>query len=450
VLNLAFVATFLSVALRISSQIAPFVAKQTASRLESVERQTSFVLGSPFIKRFLAQIYYTETMSSRYQESWQNLDALKRFHAWRWLLQLSLFNIMTIGTIGYGAYQVASKELEVGFLVLLKWSFDQLFSVLVYIIEGYVSFINGREDAKLLREQFTTLHLNREAIALSNSFEINSAETCDIPETQDSKIWQECQLRDVLIVYTGKGLSPNNEGTNDFTNSQQGGESATTILNTNEAHTCSQHYGQRLKEESGKTQIRIPAFTLKRGEIVAITGKSGVGKTSFMEVLGRFSPFAGSYLVDGEEFPSGYKSPLTSIMITPNDPLFKATVRENLVLGRGSISDQEILDTLAIVEATSFCPSLDAIINDGSLAFSSGQEQRLRLARALLSTADILLLDEPLTGIDDNTCYKILHALKQKLQDRSRTVVLITHRPDELALAHRVVKVGDDGVVGAL
>lgn len=442
-LNLAFVVLFLAVALHISSQIAPFVANHTSSRLQVGERQTSFVLGLPFLKRFGAEVYYKKAMRLRYHESWQALDDLKKFHAWRWLLQLSLFDIMTIGTIGYGAYQVADKQLNVGFLVLLKWSFDQLFFVLVYIIEGYVAFINGREDAKLLREQFAALDLEREVVAT-----IKESAGGESLLNQEPISWHECQLRDVVIVYPGKGASPKNGGSDDQSGQKQGGESPSAPRDPRpaaEGVDLSKCRSDGSNGECAQKEIRIPAFTLRRGEIVGVVGESGAGKTSFVEALGRFPQFLGSYLIDGTNFPYGQESPLTSIMITPHDPLFKASIRENISLG-SRLSDSQILETLAIVEATSFCSSLDAIISDGSLAFSSGQEQRLRLARALLSSADMLLLDEPLTGIDDDTRAKILQALKEKLH--GRTVVLVTHHPDELALAHRVVRVTNGVLVG--
>lgn len=376
--NLIFVTLYLLFAFRISAKIAPLAAEQRAQNLSAIEHQTSFVLGLPFLKRFHGEKYFDTAMNRAFAGSWRALDALKRFHAWRWFLQLSLFDALTLATIGYGAYQVSLGKLSLGFLILLKWSFDELWITLVYVIELYVRIIHERQDAALLQAQF---------IALNPDL----SEPLSSPGPISLK-WDRCELIDVSIPY------------------------------------------------SEDRQIAIPSFTIKHGEIVGIMGESGIGKTTLIEVLGRFSSFIGTYSIDGVAFPISHPCPFVAMMITPHDPFFKTTLRENLTLGR-PISDHHLRALLKDICADFALDSLDTIVGEGTISFSTGEEQRLRLARALLTTADLLLLDEPLTGVDDETRAKIVSQLPRLLA--GRTVVIVSHREDEVCIANRVVRIGE-------
>jgi ATP-binding cassette subfamily C protein CydD len=168
-------------------------------------------------------------------------------------------------------------------------------------------------------------------------------------------------------------------------------------------------------------------------------GESGIGKTTLIEVLGRFSSFIGTYSIDGVEYPFLTPSPFVAMMITPHDPFFKTTLRENITLGR-PISDHHLRSLLHDICADFALDALDTIIGEGAISFSTGEEQRLRLARALLTTSDLLLLDEPLTGVDDETRAKILSHLPRLLA--GRTVVIVSHREEEVCIANRVVRIG--------
>ena len=377
--NVVFVVGFLTLALRISSKIAPFAAKQVKEQIGVREQQTAFVMGLPFLKRFGAEDYYTSSMASGFERSWGALNALKEFHAWRWFLQLTLFNIMTLVTIGYGAYQVAAGQLDVGFLVLLKWSFDELFFVLVYIIESYVSLIHEREDAILLREQLSALDLTSE-----------DEEVGEASFTSKLKEWQELNLREICV-----------------------------------------QYGSPVR------RLALPPFRLRKGEIVGVVGESGSGKTSLLEVLGGYTPFLGDFKIDGLQYQSGESFPLSVLMVTPHDPLFNVSIRDNLCLGE-SFSEGELWEVLKAVSADGFIKSLDQQVGEAGFALSTGQVQRLRLARGLLHSSQLLLLDEPLTGVDPENRGKIVRELKRSLKGRS--AVIVTHGQDELELVDRVVE----------
>lgn len=390
-LNLLFVTLYLTIAFRISAQIAPLAAEQRAENLSALEQQTAFVLGLPFLKRFQAELFFESTMDRAYARSWRALDALKRFHAWRWFLQLSLFDALTLATIGYGAYQVSVGKLSLGFLILLKWSFDELWVTLVYVIELYVRIIHERQDAALLQQQFVALGLGKdtEMSEVEAPKEKKSSSTKAILTDNTTTQWERCELTAITISY------------------------------------------------DGERKITIPSFTIRRGDVVAIMGESGIGKTTLIEVLGRFSSFDGTYTVDGVSYPLSCKSPFVAMMITPHDPFFKTTLRENLTLGR-SIPDSQLHQLLQDLCADFALDKLDAIIGEGTVSFSTGEEQRLRLARALLTSPDLLLLDEPLTGIDDETRGRIISHLPRLIA--GRTTVIVTHREEETTIAHRVIR----------
>jgi thiol reductant ABC exporter CydD subunit len=179
-------------------------------------------------------------------------------------------------------------------------------------------------------------------------------------------------------------------------------------------------------------------LTVWPGEVLALTGASGCGKSTLLGVLLGFVPPAdGRVTVGGIDLSTLDSSAwLRHLVWVPQRPyLFAGTVADNIRLGRPDASDEEVLDAARAVRADGF---VDAVIGDRGAGLSAGQRQRVALARAFLSTAPLVLLDEPTANLDGDNEAAVLDAVRRLARDR--TVVVAAHRPALVALADRVVR----------
>ncbi len=195
---------------------------------------------------------------------------------------------------------------------------------------------------------------------------------------------------------------------------------------------------------SGDEVLHDVEFHMAPGEVVALVGPSGAGKTSIANLLCRFyDPIHGRILVDGHDLREvQVKSLRKHVAVVLQDTfLFNTTVRDNLLYGKPDASEQEMTAAARAAYAHEFIEQLprgyDTEIGERGVKLSGGQKQRLALARAILADPRILILDEATSSVDAEAEYLIQQALDEVL--KGRTALVIAHRLSTIRNADKII-----------
>ncbi|MER7508548.1 thiol reductant ABC exporter subunit CydD [Streptomyces lavendulae] len=190
------------------------------------------------------------------------------------------------------------------------------------------------------------------------------------------------------------------------------------------------------------------SFTVAPGECVALTGPSGAGKSTLLHVLlGFVTPTGGRVRIGDADLDGlSLEQWRERVAWVPQRPhLFAGTIAENVRLARPGASDEAVEAALRDAGAWEFVSALPGgtrtPLGEGGVGLSAGQRQRLALARAFLADRPVLLLDEPTAALDGGTEAAVVEAVRRLAV--GRTVLLVVHRPALLAVADRVVRVGE-------
>ncbi len=200
-----------------------------------------------------------------------------------------------------------------------------------------------------------------------------------------------------------------------------------------------------------KTILKNVDFTVKVGEIVAIVGPSGVGKTSLMNLLPRFYDVTGgSILVDGVDIRDvSLKSLRDKIgVVTQETVLFNDTVSANIAYGRSKTPQADIEHAAQIANAHAFVTKMpmkyQTVVGDRGFRLSGGERQRLSIARAVLKNPPILILDEATSALDTESEVLVQDAIHKLMQ--GRTVLVIAHRLSTIKDANKIVVLDEGGI----
>lgn len=199
------------------------------------------------------------------------------------------------------------------------------------------------------------------------------------------------------------------------------------------------------------TVIKEASFVVNKGDFVAITGLSGIGKsTLFKLLLGVYKPRSGNIYFEGATGKIEVNASTRPVFsfVPQGNMILSGSIRDNVTFIAGNRTDDEIFNALKISDAEEFVLSLpdglDTYIGERGLGLSEGQVQRLAIARAVLSGAKFLLLDEATSALDEQTEKRILINLKNI---DGVTLIIISHKKAALSICNRRFYIEDGKVL---
>jgi subfamily B ATP-binding cassette protein MsbA len=186
------------------------------------------------------------------------------------------------------------------------------------------------------------------------------------------------------------------------------------------------------------------SFTIKKGEVVAIVGHSGAGKSTVADLITRFYDVShGSITIDGIDIRKIKLASLRRLMgvVTQETILFDDTIRNNIAYGDAEMPEEKIRTAAQAANALEFIEAMpdgfDTIIGEKGVKLSGGQRQRLAIARALLKNPPILILDEATSSLDTESEKVVQQAIEELM--RERTVLVIAHRLSTVVSADKII-----------
>jgi ABC-type multidrug transport system fused ATPase/permease subunit len=208
------------------------------------------------------------------------------------------------------------------------------------------------------------------------------------------------------------------------------------------------HVSFNYNGEEGPMVLKNINLSIKSGETIAFVGMSGGGKSSLVSLIPRFYDInEGSIRLDGRDIRDfTIKSLRQKIgMVLQDNFLFSGTVRENIMLGNPSCSDQEMIDAAVSASAHEFITKLpngyDTEIGERGVKLSGGQKQRIAIARVFLKDPQILILDEATSALDLESEALIQHSLANLAKDR--TTLIVAHRLSTITHADQIILIED-------
>lgn len=201
-----------------------------------------------------------------------------------------------------------------------------------------------------------------------------------------------------------------------------------------------------------KTVLKNVSVGAKRGQTVAIVGPTGAGKTTIINLLMRFyDPQSGQILIDGMPSVELKRADLRQAftMVLQDTWLFCGSIYDNIVYGREDATPEEVYEAAKSAKIHTYVESLpdgyNTILSDDGINISKGQKQLITIARAFLSKAPILILDEATSNVDSRTEIQIQNAMTDLMEDK--TCFIIAHRLSTIQNADTILVVKDGAII---
>jgi subfamily B ATP-binding cassette protein MsbA len=202
----------------------------------------------------------------------------------------------------------------------------------------------------------------------------------------------------------------------------------------------------------GQPILTDVSLTIEAGQVAAIVGPSGAGKTTVVSLIPRFyDPTAGRVVIEGSDIRQyRLKSVRDQMSFVLQDTLlFRTTIWENIAYGRPGASPAEIKRAAELANAAEFIDAMpdgyDTMVGDRGITLSGGQRQRIAIARAVIRNTPILILDEPTSGLDAESEQLVMDALHKLME--GRTSVVIAHHLDTIRTADAILVFKDSALV---
>jgi ATP-binding cassette subfamily B protein len=207
-----------------------------------------------------------------------------------------------------------------------------------------------------------------------------------------------------------------------------------------------------LSETLSKEIIQGISFEIKPGELVALVGPSGAGKTTISQLLARlYDPTSGSIKINGTDLRDAKLDSIRELvgMVTQDSHLFHESIRDNLMFAKANASDKQIYAALKSAQLAELIESLpegiETIVGDRGYRLSGGEKQRLAIARVLLKQPRIVILDEATAHLDSESESQIQKALASAL--KGRTSLVIAHRLSTVQNADQILVIDGGKIV---
>ena len=368
--------------------------KEVRSKLDDVTRLTRENLsGARVVRAFAAEEREEAAFTAANDVLTKMSVKVGAFSALLNPLTYAIMNLGIIALLYFGGVKVNSGSLTQGEVIALVNYMTQILNALVVFANLLVTFTKASASAARINEVF----------AVSSSMPDGTGATPDFSAPA-------IDLNNVFFTY-GSSASP-------------------SISNAN--------------------------LTLEKGETLGILGSTGSGKSTLISLITRlYDAMEGSVKVFGNDVKSYTREQLSQIFgVVPQSAiLFKGTIRENLQWAKPDATDEEIDSALRISQSAEFVYSkekgLDSEISQGGKNLSGGQRQRLTIARALVGSPEILILDDSSSALDFATDAKLRKALSEEAATRKLTVINISQRAAGLRHCDRIIVMDDGKIVGS-
>ena len=211
-------------------------------------------------------------------------------------------------------------------------------------------------------------------------------------------------------------------------------------------------FGYDNPDGTSKQILNCISFKAEPGQVIAIVGPTGTGKTSLISLLCRFyDPWQGKVLIDGSDIADlKLHSLRENISLVLQEPfLFPMSIAENIAFGNPDASFEEIVEAAKAAQIHDFILGLsngyETKLSEAGSSLSGGERQRISIARAFLKKAPILILDEPTSAVDAHTEAKIFKALNKF--SKGKTVFIISHRLSTIKHADQIITIQNGTIV---